>query len=103
MKGNDPNDQGAQLRQHPDYKRAIRAYSDEEEYRVKTVLERRFGASFSGDIEDAIAEVVEDSEVIEAPPGSCGWLYSYQGEKLLIGLVRLNEDKSGIVYGFQEC
>jgi hypothetical protein len=103
MKGNDPNDPSAQLRQHPDYERGIRAYSDEEEYRVQMALIRRFGASFPGNIDEAIAEIVEDSEVIETPPESCGWLYSYQGEKLLIGLLRLNEDKSGIIYGFQDC
>jgi hypothetical protein len=80
----------------------MRAYSEEEDYRVQMVLVRRFGASFPGNIDDAIAEIVEDSEVIQTAPGSCGWLYSYQGEKLLMGLLRLKEDKSGIIYGFQE-
>jgi len=55
------------------------------------------------DIDDIIAEIVEDSEVIDTPPASCGWRYTYRGETLLVGLLRLKEDKSGIIYGFQEC
>jgi hypothetical protein len=103
MKGDASDEESAQLRQHPDYKRAIRAYSAEEDGHIKTALLRRSGASLSGDIDDIIAEIAEDSEVIETPPGSCGWRYSYQGETLLVGVLRLNEDKSGITYGFQEA
>jgi hypothetical protein len=102
MNGNASNDESAELRQHPDYERAIRAYSDEEDDRIKAVLLRRFETSLPESLEEAIAEIAEDSEVVETPPGSCGWLYSFRGEKLLLGLLSLIHDKSGITYGFEE-
>ena len=103
MQENSPGDPSALLRQHPDYERAMRFYSDEEDIRVKAILLRRFGPSLSGDVDDVVGEILEDSEVIDSPPGSCGWLYSYNGTKIMIGVMRLNEDQSGITYGFQEC
>ena len=103
MRGDAPKDPSEQLRQHPDYERAIRAYSDEEDLRVRMVLLRKYGPSFVANLDEVIDEIIEDSEVIESLPGSCAWLYSYEGKKLVIGILSLNSDHSGITYGFQDC